>query len=244
MLASVWTASAATYTIEHSHSQGVGYANVSFDGGASTVSSYLGRFIMEPIPVTELPPQYHIYPISTVHGLEDGFFSYCVEPLQSIGVGHGPAYQYEFSIVPLAGMDGLDADDVTLLLELFGRYNPLLHDDPTGPYTGGTFRTAAAALQLAMWKINLDRATETLEAWDFSSGLMQVAPGAVPLETGASLSADAVAVLMLNSLTGGGPRAWELEGLANPAIQDLIIQSETLVPVEATTWGSIKALYR
>ena len=244
MLASVSTASATTYTIEHSHSQGVGYADVSFDGGASTVNIYLGRFIMEPVPVTELPPQYPIYAIPTVHGLEDGFFSYCVEPLQEIGVGHGPAYQYEFSIVPLVGMDGLDADDVTLLLELLGRYNPLLHGDPTGPYTGGSFRTAAAALQLAMWKVNLDRATETLGAWDFSSGLMQVAPGAVPLETGASLSADAVAVLMLNSLTGSGPMASELEGLENPTVQDLIIQSATQVPVEAATWGGIKALYR
>jgi hypothetical protein len=244
LLTSAWTASAATYTIEHSHSQGVGYANVSFNGGASTVSSYLGRFIMEPIPVTELPPQYPIYPISTVHGLESGFFSYCIEPLQSIGVGHGAAYQYEFSLGPLVGMDGFDAGDVALVNELFGLYSPLLKNDPTGPYTGGTFRTAAAALQLAVWKINLDRATETLGAWDFSSGLMRIAPGAVPLETGASLTADAVAVLMLNSLTGSGPTAMYLEGLENPTIQDLIIQSDPATPSKAATWGSIKALYR
>jgi hypothetical protein len=244
LLTSAWTASAATYTIEHSHSQGVGYANVSFDGGGSTVSSYLGRFIMEPIPVTELPPKYPIYPISTVHGLESGFFSYCVDPLQSIGVGHGATYQYEFSIVPLLGMDGLDAGDVTLVNELFGRYNPLLRNDPTGPYTGGTFRTAAAALQLATWKIRFDRDTETLGAWDFSSGLMRIAPGAVPLESGASLSADAVAVLMLNSLTGTGPMALGLEGLENPTIQDLIIQSESPTAIKDATWGSIKGLYR
>ena len=244
LLSSAGTADATTYTIEHSHSQGVGYANISFDGGASTVSSYLGRFIMEPVPVTELPPQYPVYPISTVHGLEDGFFSYCVDPLQSIGVGHGAAYQYEFSIVSLMGMVGLDAGDVTLVKELFGRYNPWLKDDPTGPYTGGTFRTAAAALQLAFWKINLDRATETLGAWDFSSGLMRIAPGAVPLESGASLAADAVAVLMLNSLTGSGPMATELEGLENPTIQDLLIQAKSAVAVEAATWGSIKVLFR
>jgi hypothetical protein len=244
MLTSAWTASAATYTVEHSHSQGVGYANVSFNGGASTVSSYLGRFIMEPIPVTELPPQYPIYPISTVHGIENGFFSYCIEPLQSIGVGHGAAYQYEYSISSLVGMDGLDAGDVILVKELFGRYSPLLKNDPTGPYTGGTFRTAAAALQLALWKINLDRATETLGAWDFSSGLMRIAPGAVPLETGASLGADAVAVLMLNSLTGSGPMAPGLDGLTNPTIQDVIIQVDPTTPSKATTWGGIRALYR
>jgi hypothetical protein len=244
MLASAWVASADAYTIEHSHSQGVGYADVSFNAGASTVSSYLGRFIMEPIPVTALPPQYTVYSISTVHGPEVGFFSYCVEPLQSIGVGHGPASQYEFSIVPLVGMDGLDGDDLNLLLELFGRYSPALHLDPTGPYSGGTFRTAAAALQLAMWKINLDRATETLGTWDFSSGLMRIAPGAVPLEAGASLSADAVAVLMLNSLTGSGPMASQLEGLESSTAQDLIIQSQMQVPVESVTWGDIKALYR
>jgi len=63
VLASACTASAATYTIEHSHSQGVGYANVSFNGGVSTVNSYLGRFIMEPIPIAELPAQYPIYTI-------------------------------------------------------------------------------------------------------------------------------------------------------------------------------------
>jgi hypothetical protein len=244
VLAGALTASATTYTIEHSHSQGIGYANVSFNGGASVVSSYLGRFIMEPVPVTELPPQYPIYSIATVDGPENGFFSYCVEPLQSIGVGHGPAYQYEFDIVPLAGMNGLDGADLGLVLELFGRYNPLLHLDPTGPYSGGTFRTAAAALQLAMWKINLDRATETLGAWDFSSGLMQIAAGAVPLEPGASLSADAVAVLMLNSLTGSGPTASQLEGLASTSVQDLIIQSQTQVPNQSATWGDIKALYR
>lgn len=244
LLAGAGAASAATYTIEHSHSQGIGFANVSFDGGASTVNSYLGRFIMEPIPITELPPQYPTYPISTVHGFENGFFSYCVEPLQSIGVGHGAAYQYEFSIVSLVGMDGLDAADVSLVKELLGRYNPLLQNDPTGPYAGGTFRTAAAALQLALWKINLDRSTETLGAWDFGSGLMRIAPGAVPLEAGASLAADAVAVLMLNSLTGSGPMAMALEGLANPTIQDLIIQSDSPLPVERATWGQIKALHR
>jgi len=245
MVTSAWTASATTYTIEHSHSQGVGYANVSFDGGVSTVSCYLGRFIMEPIPVTELPLQYPIYPILTVHGIENGFFSYCVEPFQPIGVGHGVQFQYEFSIVPLLGMDGLDAGDLTLVNELFGRYNPLLENDPTGPYTGGTFRTAAAALQLAMWKINLDRATEIpLGAWDFSSGLMRIAPGAVPLETGASLRADSVAVLMLNSLTGSGPMASALEGLENPTIQDLLIQYCAASAVKSSTWGSIKALYR
>ena len=243
MLTSAWTASAATYTIEHSHSQGVGYANVSFNGGASTVNSYLGRFIMEPIPITELPSNYPVYPISTVHGTESGFFSYCIEPLQSIGVGHGAAYQYEFSIVSLVGLDGLDAGDVTLVNELFSLYNPLLMNDPTGPYTGGTFRTAAAALQLAVWKINLDRATETLGAWDFSSGLMRIAPGAVPLETGASLRADAVAVLMLNSLTGNGPVGL-LEGLENPTIQDLLIQANPPTASKVATWGSIKALYR
>ena len=232
MLAGAWTAQAATYTIEHSHSQGIGYADVSFNGGASTVNSYLGRFIMEPIPLTELPPQYPIYDISTVHGIEKGFFSYCIEPLQSIGVGHGAAYQYEFSINPLVGMDGFDAGDVDLVKELFGLYCPLLKNDPTGPYTGGTFRTAAAALQLAVWKINLDRATETLGAWDFSSGLMRIAAGAVPLESGASLRADAVAVLMLNSLTGSGPMASGLEGLKNPIpdAQELLIQ----VPEPAT----------
>jgi hypothetical protein len=244
MLAGAWTASAATYTIEHSHSQGVGYANVSFNGGTSTVNAYLGRFIMEPIPVTELPAQYPVYPISTVHGTENGFFSYCVEPLQGIGVGHGTAYQYEFSIVSLEGMDGLDAGDVALMGELFGLYSPMLRNDPTGPYTGGTFRTAAAALQLAMWKINLDRVTETLGAWDFSSGLMRIAPGAVPLETGASLSADAVAVLMLNSLTGSGPTAASLEGLDSSTAQDLIIQWDPAVSSQAASWGGIKVLYR
>jgi len=244
VLMSAWTASADTYTIEHSHSQGVGYANVSFDGGVSTVSSYLGRFIMEPVPLTELPPQYPIYTISTVHGPESGFFSYCIEPLQSIGVGHGAPYQYEFSIGSLVGMDGFDAGDVALVQELFGSYCPLLNGDPTGPYAGGTFRTAAAALQLAVWKINLDRATETLGAWDFGSGLMRIAPGSVPLETGASLRADEVAVLMLNSLTGGGPMVMYFEGLANPTIQDLIIQSDPATPAKAATWGSIKALYR
>jgi hypothetical protein len=99
---------------------------------------------------------------------------------------------------------------------------------------------------LALCKINLDRATETLGAWDFSSGLMRIAPGAVPLETGASLSADSVAVLMLDSLTGSGPMASELEGLENPTVQDLIIQYCEFPPsaVESGTWGSIKALYR
>ncbi len=224
-------ASAATYTIEHSHSQGVGYANVSFNGGASTESAYLGRFIMEPI--TPLPANYPTYTISTVHAPETGFFSYCLEPLQSIGQGHGAAYQYPFSIGSLVGTDGIDAGDNALIRELFGRYSPHLQNDPSsgGFYTGGTFRTAAAALQLAIWKINLDTATETLGAWDFSSGSMRIAAGAVPLESGASLQADAVALAMLNSLTGSGPMAFGLEGLRNPTHQDLLIQQ---VPEPAT----------
>jgi hypothetical protein len=222
MLAGAWTTSADTYTLEHSHSQGVGSANVSFNSGSSTVSAYLGRFIIEPI--TPLPANYPTYSISTVHGAETGFFSYCLEPLQPIGVGHGASYQYPFSIGSLAGTDGIDTDDAALVSELFGLYSPLLQNDPTGPYTGGTFRTAAAALQLAIWKINLDRATETLGSWDFSSGLMRVASSAVPLEDGASLKADAVALQMLNSLTGSGPMASGLQGLQNPTFQDLLIQ--------------------
>jgi len=218
------------YTIEHSHSQGVGSANISFNGGSSTVSAYLGRFIMEPI--TPLPSQYPTYPISTVHGTETGFYSYCLEPLQSIGIGHGSAYQYDFSIGPLAGTDGISATEASLIAELFGRYDPLLSADPTGPYTGGTFRTAASALQLAICKINLDAATETLGSWDFTSGLMRIAAGAVPLESGASARADAVALLMLNSLTGTGPMA-SLEGLRNATTQDLLIQP---VPIPPAVW--------
>jgi hypothetical protein len=225
MLLAAGGASASLYTIEHSHSQGVGSATISFNGGSSTVSAYLGRFVMD--PVSTLPA---IYPIYTIPNLgnpthsHDGFFSYCLEPDQSIGVGHGA--NYDFSIGPLVGTDGIDAGDALLITELFGRYSPLLQNDPTGPYTGGTFRTAAAALQLAIWKINLDRATETLGQWDFGSGLMQVTSGAPPLETGASAKADAVALLMLNSLTNSGPMASGLEGLANPTYQDLLIQPE------------------
>jgi hypothetical protein len=221
-LAGVAARQASAALIEHSHSQGIGYANISFDSGSSTTSSYLGRFIMAPI--TPLPAGYPTYSINTVHGPETGFFSYCVEPLQPIGVGHGPSFQYDFTIGALAGTGGLDAGDAALVQELFGRYCPLLQNDPSGPYSGGTFRTAAAAMQLAIWKINLDRTTETLGAWDFSSGLMQLAGGAVPLESGASATADVVAILMLNSLTGSGPMASGLEGLRNPDIQDLLIQ--------------------
>ena len=134
--------------------------------------------------------------------------------------------QYPFTISSsLAGTDGIDAGDAALISELFGTFSPLLQNDPTGPYTGGTFRTAAAALQLAIWKINLDRGTETLGSWDFNSGLMRIAAGAVPLESGASLRADAVALLMLNSLTGAGSTASGLQGLQNPTYQDLLIQA-------------------
>ena len=144
MLLAAGGASAApiTYLIEHSHSQGVGYANVSFNGGTSYSSSWLGRFLMEPItpavpPNSTLPPEYPIYKLrDSCDGIhtEMGFYSYCLEPNQSIGVGHGASYQYAFSIVPLAGTDGIDAGDAALIRELFGRYNPLLQNDPTGPY--------------------------------------------------------------------------------------------------------------
>jgi len=160
------------------------------------------------------------------------FFSYCLEPNQSIGVGD-TSPNYDFSIVPLSGADGIDAGDAALINELFGRYSPILQNDPpnSGLYTGGTFRTAAAAIQLAIWKINLDRTSETQGFWDFSSNLMQIASGAVPLESGASARADAVALAMLNNLTGSGPTAWGLEGLQNSSYQDLIIQK---VPEPAT----------
>jgi hypothetical protein len=214
ILAISGTAQATLYTIEHSHSQGVGYADVSFNGGSSTVSSYLGRFIMD--PVSTLPATYPIYTINNLGSpphSHDGFFSYCVDPLGSIGVGHG--VNYDFTIVSLVGVGDLDAGDVTLVKELLGSYSPLLQNDPTGPYSGGTFRTAAAALQLAIWKINLDRATETLGSWDFSSGLMRINSANVPLESGASLKASG------------------LEGLQNNNAnnQDLLIQA---IPEPAT----------
>jgi hypothetical protein len=162
---------------------------------------------------------------------ETGFYSYCLEPLAFIDYGHKTAAQYQFSIDPLVGTVGIDAGDALLIRELFGRYSPLLQNDPTGLstglYTGGTFRTAAAALQLAIWKINLDRTTETLGSWDFSSNLMRIGLNAVPQETiAASIKADAVALLMLNSLTGTGPMASGLQGLRSTATQDLIIQPE------------------
>jgi hypothetical protein len=227
-------ASAGTYLIEHSHSQGVDYANVSFNGGVSTESAYLGRFLMEPItpavpPNSTLPPEYPIYKLrDSCDGIhtEMGFYSYCLEPLVTIKYGHKTEAQYQFSIDPLVGTADIDAGDALLIRELLGRYSPLLQNDPTGPYTGGSFRTAAGALQLAIWKINLDRTTETLGKWDFASGLMRVASGAPLLETGASAKADAVALLMLNSLTGIGPMASGLEGLRSTATQDLIIQPE------------------
>jgi hypothetical protein len=223
---------ATTYTIEHPHSQGVDYANISFDGGSSKPQVYLGRFIMEPKPIDSLPPNYPTYSIDTVHGQETGFYSYCIEPLQSIGVGHGSANQYDFAISSLVGADGISVAEAALIRELFGRYSPLLSADPTGPYTGGTFRTAAAGLQLAIWKINLDAGTETSGSWDFGSGLMRVS-GAVPLEGGASASADSVALAMLNSLTGTGPMASGFEALTNDNVQDLMIQP---VPIPGAVW--------
>ncbi|MCX6878329.1 MAG: VPDSG-CTERM sorting domain-containing protein [Verrucomicrobia bacterium] len=240
--ASVMTASAiTTYTIEHSHSQGVGYANISFNSGSSMVNSYLGRFIMETQPLSgELPPQYPTYSISTVDGPETGFYSYCLEPLQPIGVGHGSATTYEYSIGSLAGTDGISTAEASLIRELFGLYSPLLQNDPSsgGFYTGGTFRTAAAALQLAIWKINLDASTETLGSWDFTSGLMRVGATAITAESGASQRANVVALAMLNSLTGTGPMASGLEGLRNGTpeaggIQDVLIQR---VPDGGTTF--------
>ena len=223
------TAAAASYTIEHSHSQGYGGISVSFNSGSSYASTYLGRFIMEPI--TPLPAGYPTYPISTVHGNETGFFSYCLEPLQGIGTGHGPANQYSFTIGTLVATDGIDAAEGNLISELFGRYNPLLQYDPIGPYTGGNFRTAAAALQLAIWKINLDYSQFGV-GWSFSSGLVRV--GAITPQEGASLGINAVALLMLNSLTGSGPMASGLEGLRSGAAQDLMIQNVS-VPDGGTT---------
>jgi hypothetical protein len=243
---------AMAYLIDHPHSQGVGYADVSFDGGASTVEAYLGRFLMElavsahppavpGAPLPPLPSNYPTYPMpiyssGSIIGYEKGFFSYCIEPLQSIGVGHGTVTNFTIGPLAGAGAGGISAAEALLIGELFGRYSPLLSGNPDGPstglYTGGTFRTAAAALQLAIWKINLDTATETLGSWDFASGLMRVATGAPPLETGASLKADAVALAMLNSLTGSGPMAY-LESLRNDTVQDLLIQP---VPIPAAAW--------
>ena len=222
-------ASAVTYTIEHPHSQGfyAGAGSVSFNRGNSWVDAWLGRFVM--VPITPLPADYPTYPYSD-H--PKAFFSYCLELDQGIGVGHGVSYS--FTIGPLAGTDGVSAGEAPLISELFGRYDPLLQNDPTGPYTGGTFRTASAALQLAIWKINLDAATETLGSWDFTSGLMRVDHNLLTQESGASAKADVVALAMLNSLTGTCPMAWGLEGLHNATYQDLIIQS---IPEPVTMAG-------
>lgn len=222
MLAGVGTASATTIT--HTHSQGIGYYNVSFNSGGSYASTYLGRFVMSVASSTTLPSNYPVY---TYLDHPYSFYSYCIEPGQSIDVGHSATY--DFTIAPLAGSDGISASEAALINELFGRYSPILSADPTGNYTGGSFRTAAAALQLAIWKINLDAATETLGSWDFTSGLMRV--GTITAESGASKTANVVALEMLNSLTGTGPMASGLEGLRNPIYQDVLIQS---IPEPAT----------
>lgn len=217
--------SASAITITHTHSQGFGPPNtpgfsetVSFNGGAFQ-SAYLGRFVMSVASATTLPANYPVYPytVSSSDTHPYSFFSYCLEPGQSIGVGHSATY--DFTIGPLAGTDGVTAPEALLIAELFGRYSPLLSANPTGPYTGGTFRTAAAALQLALWEINLD----TGSGWDLNSGNMRVG-GTAYTESGASLSANAVAILMLNSLDGTGPMASGLEGLRNADTQDVMIQ--------------------
>ncbi|MCX5634036.1 MAG: PEP-CTERM sorting domain-containing protein, partial [Phycisphaerae bacterium] len=210
--------------ITHTHSQGIGSYDVSFNSGGSYTSSYLGRFVMSVATSTTLPANYPVY---TYSDHPYSFYSYCLEPTQSIAVGHTATY--DFTIGSLAGTDGISAPEAVLINELFGRYSPLLSADPTGNYTGGTFRTAAAALQLAIWKINLDAATETLGLWDFTSGLMRV--GTITAESGASKTANVVALEMLNSLTGTGPMAWGLEGLRSTSTQDLLIQS---IPEPAT----------
>jgi hypothetical protein len=140
----------------------------------------------------------------------------------SIGVGHSATYT-DFTIGSLAGTDGVTAPEAVLIRELFGRYSPLLSADPTGPYTGGTFRTAAAALQLALWEINLDATTTTLGNWSLSSGNMRVY--STITESGANKSVNQVALEMLNSLTGSGPMASGLQGLRTSATQDLLIQA-------------------
>jgi len=253
LLAVAGGAMATTYNIEHSHSNGNtpggGSGNWLTYNGTSYANPFVGRFAMEPRPNTTypaiLPANYPIYQVSAVHGIEMGFFSYCLEPDQPIGVGHGTSFQYPFTIGALAGSDGISgtslgafagASEANLIEELFGRYNPLLSADPTGPYSGGTYRTAAMALQLAIWKINLDAGTETLGGWDFGSGLVRVNSALVNYESTGSPSAkfDAVALAMLNSLTGTGPKAYGLEGLRNPTYQDLIIQS---IPEPVTMAG-------
>lgn len=216
MFTGAGTANAVSIT--HTHSQGLGYFDVSFNSGASYTSSYLGRFVMSVASSSTLPPNYPVY---TYSDHPYSFYSYCIEPTQSIGVGHTATY--DFTIDSLAGTDGISAPEAVLINELFGRYSPLLQNDPTGSYTGGTFRTAAAAMQLAIWKINLDAATQTSGTWNFGSGLMRV--GTITAESGASKTANLVALEMLNSLTGSGPMASGLQGLRNPTYQDVLIQS-------------------
>lgn len=204
----------ASYSVTHTHSQGTGYANISFNGGGSTTSSYLGRFILQSQALDSAG--YPTYTVSTVDGPEAySFYSYCLEPLQSIGVGHSATYDFE--VAALAGTDGISTSEAAWITELFGRYNPLLSGNPMGSYTGGSFRTAAAALQLAIWEINLDA------TWNLSNGNMIVL-GTIQ-ETGASKTVNQVAADMLASLDGTGPMASNLEALRNGGVQDLIIQT-------------------
>lgn len=201
----------ASVTIEHPHSQGIGYYNVSIYG--STVSSYMGRFVLQS---TNMPAGFPVYPFTASDHIDQNtFFSYCAEPTQGIGFGHGTSYTYD--IGTLSGTDGISASEAAWITELFGRYNPLLSGNPTGNYTGGTFRTAASALQLAIWEINLDA------TWNLSSGNMQVL-GTIQ-ESGASKTVNQVAAEMLASLNGSGPMAYGLEGLRNATYQDLIVQT-------------------
>lgn len=223
---------ASAISITHTHSQGVGYERVSFDGGNSYEDAYLGRFVMSVASDTTLPANYPVYPYNSADepsGFHPySFYSYCLEPTESIGVGHGATYDY--TIGPLVGTGGFTALESLWISELFGRYSPLLQYGPnaaaTDLYSGGTFRTAAAALQLAIWEINLDAGN----GWDLNNGNMRV--GSIVTEEGASRSANEVAFHMLNSLTGTGPMALGLEGLRNNRNQDVIIQS---VPDGGTT---------
>lgn len=217
----VFTVQANAVLITHPHSQGIGNYNVSFNSDTSYQSTYLGRFVMSVASSSTLPPEYPVYPyVSSDDTHPYSFYSYCIDPFSSIGYGHTATY--DFTIGSLAGSDGISASEAVLIEELFGRYSPLLQNDPTGPYAGGTFRTASAAIQLSIWKIILDTQTETLGDWDFASGLMRV--GTITAESGASKTANVVALEMLNSLTGTGPMASGLQGLRRDGTQDVLIQ--------------------
>ena len=133
------------------------------------------------------------------------FYAFCIEPLEFISPGQTVVYDWNTLENGATNISGMGSTKADLLRELFARYYPEIGVPLDAEH--------ASALQIAIWEIVRE-----------DSGTLDVYNGTTRFRNPQDQAALDLAQLYLSSLTGSGPRLYNLHALTLVGVQDVLVQ--------------------